>query len=159
MPSRDEGKWDLMSGEPGQTVFVVMRHPIAGDGHYLTGINMTFRFAAGYGNKSSTLEASTLSVVVLDLESRVEVETAYTSPPLGDVSLNPFEGYSAPVSVRATNLRVPNARPLLLALKIRNFQRNIQVQPPLPQTHTNTHHHHHHHHHRRTDSAGSSARP
>ena len=52
------------------------------------------------------------------------------SSSLDRFSFDRFEGYSPPLSASVTNLSVPNAKPMLLALRVANNDRNAQL--PLP---------------------------
>ena len=84
---------------------------------------------AGYGDANSTAKAANLSLVVLDAVNQSVVAVAYTSPPLGAYSYDDYKGYSPPVGANVT-VDVPNARALLLAVRVDNNERNLQILLP-----------------------------
>jgi hypothetical protein len=67
-----------------------------------------------------------MEVVAVDLETRAELGTVYTSPTLDKYDFG--SSYSPPIAVKATGLKIPNAKAVLLQVKFANNQRNVQVQ-------------------------------
>lgn len=135
-PSRGHGiVADLRSGSPGQVTTAVVSHPIWGVdspqaqlAHSIASLELSFRYAAGYGPAGGIREASTLSVVLLDAINQTEIATLYSSPPLADYSYDEFKGYSPPIKLRMVDLDIPNGRAVLVALRFHNNDRNLQVQ-------------------------------
>ena len=118
----------IRSGGPGQTSLVEIGTGVIGNGHRLSAISLQFRYTAGYTPaKGQTKLAPTVSVQLLDVKSKALVATLLTTPPLGEYSFDAFTGHSPPISLEVKGLEVPNDAPLVLALKITNNDRNLQI--------------------------------
>lgn len=135
VPSRAGGGEgvDVRSGQPGGTAWLVNAHPIYGKAHNVTSLGVALSYIAGFsppsdGNASAQKAAAVASVHLLDAVSRVDIAGAIvTLPPLSKYSYDHFIGYSPPIRARIANLSLPNGRPLLVALKIENRERNAQI--------------------------------
>lgn len=127
--SRTGGLKDIRSGTPGQNTSVVILHLLQGLGHYIKTVDMTYRYAAGYSPpKNQTKLGSIFSLALVDASTQNILQTIYTSPVLDKYSFDDFHGYSPPINVSISNLKVPNSKPVLLVLKFQNNQRNLQIQ-------------------------------
>jgi hypothetical protein len=117
---------DINTGKPGSVSSGTVGHPIAGGGHYITKVSMSFRYLAGYSPpKGQTKNASTLSINLLDAATGKSVTAApiYTSPPLGNYSTS----YSPLQMVVVDGLKIENSKSVLLQLQFNNNQRNLAV--------------------------------
>eukprot|EP00911_Craspedida_sp_UC1_P000447 UC1_evm4s337 len=127
-----QGLQDIRSGSPNQNTSVVVAHPIAGAGHYVEEIDLAFRYVAGY--EAPKGQGSIIHVDLVDAAAAANtgtapaVATVYTSAPLDAYSFDHYSGYSPPVKVHISNLKIKNSRPLLLRLRFENRKRNLQVQ-------------------------------
>merc|ERR1711865_251027 len=119
---------NIRSGNPGQVSSVLIGTGIIGNGHQIDSISFSFRYVAGYspapGQQS---KAPTIRLVVLDLATKKEIKTVLQTGPLGNYSYDHFTGYSPLISVHATNLAIPNTKPVVIAMEITNNQRNLQI--------------------------------
>ena len=127
--SKQPGAQDVRTGGPGGSPLLINRHPLYGASHRLTTLAFSFRYVAGYGDANSTAKAANLSLLVLDAVNQSVVAVAYASPPLGKYSYDDYKGYSPPVGANVT-VDVPNARALLLAVRVDNNERNLQILLP-----------------------------
>lgn len=122
------GGSSIRSGGPGQTSVVEIGTGLVGNGHRLSAVSLQFRYTAGYTPAlGQTKLAPVVSVLLLDLKSRAVVATLLTTPPLGEYSWDNFKGHSPPIEVKAKGLEVPNNATLVLAFKIVNNDRNLQI--------------------------------
>ncbi len=137
--SRQPGFQDLRSGSPGTNASALVLHPIGGTtpdgkGHYITGASIRFRYVAGFtpGAGQPAKTGSQVALVLVDAaDPETEVATLAVSPPLDKWSFDNYKGYSPPVTLRAdaSTTRVKDAPSrLLLAIKIINNDRNLQIQ-------------------------------
>ena len=126
---------DIRTGDPGQVSTAVIGHPIWGaasptdpKAHSVAGLSLSFRYVAGYTPPAGvTKMGPTVSVVLVDAANQSDVATLYTSPELNKYSFDDYKGYSPPINIAVSNLRVPNGRALLVALRIHNNERNLQI--------------------------------
>ena len=127
--SREAGEMDVRSGNPGEVSWLVNRHPIYGVSHALAAANASFRYAAGYTPPAGGRALGALvSLHVLDMETRADLGGALIQwPSLDNYSFDNYHGYSPPMPRRRSRLSVANAKPVLLALRIDNRQRNVQL--------------------------------
>lgn len=126
--ARTSGHASIRSGNPGQVATFTVGSGLAGAGHRISSVKMSFRYLAGYTPApGETKKAPTVRVLLLDLESRKEVACLFTSQPLGNYSFDHFSSFSPPVTVAATSLAVPNDSPLIIALEVSNHDRNLQI--------------------------------
>jgi len=133
MASRDPGHQDVRSGSPNAKSSVTITPQLQGQGHDIEGIKLSFRYAAGYTPRPGTKDpplGSTLSVVLIDAATQAELATVYTSPPLDKYSFDTFKGYSPPIDVDVSGLKIPNAKPVQVQLRFTNNGRNVQLQLP-----------------------------
>lgn len=122
------GGASIRSGGPGQTSVVEIGTGLVGNGHRLSAVSLQFRYTAGYTPApGQTKLAPVVSVLLLDLKSKAVVATLLTTPPLGEFSWDNFKGHSPPIAVEARGLEVPNNATLILAFKIVNHDRNLQI--------------------------------
>jgi hypothetical protein len=128
--SREPGHTDLRSGSPGQNSSAVVMHPLFGVGHYVDRVTMSFKYTAGYtpGAGQPAKLGSQLVLVLLDAATSKELQTVWTSEPLDKYSFDNYKGYSPLQKVDAKGFKVPNSALVLLALKVINNQRNVQLQ-------------------------------
>merc|ERR1712166_1181127 len=114
---------NIRSGNPGQVSSVLIGTGIIGNGHQIDSISFSFRYVAGYspapGQQS---KAPTIRLVVLDLATKKEIKTVLQTGPLGNYSYDHFTGYSPLISVHATNLAIPNTKPVVIAMEITSTQ-------------------------------------
>ena len=129
--SATHGYTDMRSGSPGQNSSVELNSLLVGEGHYLSSVSMAYRYIAGYGcsdpGKACNKKASTLSVALVDSSTGAEIQTVYTSPPLGDYDFSKGK-YSPTMRVNVDGLKIPNSKPIMLKLKFANNERNLQLQ-------------------------------
>lgn len=126
--SRLPGAKDLRSGDPGGVALIVLNTPIFGESHWLSDVKLSFRYLAGYTPRAGEKKnASTVELVVLDGSTHSVLQSLYTSPPLDKYSWDHGDKYSPPVQVSLSGLRIPNAAGVVLALKVQNNQRNLQI--------------------------------
>ena len=130
--SRTSGAQDIRSGGPGDVAWLVNRHPIWGLSHNLTELHASLSYAAGYTPPAGVRKlGATVSLHVLDLATKVDLSGALlTWPPLEQYSWDQWRGYSPPLRASVSHLAIANARPLVLALRVVNHERNVQM--PLP---------------------------
>ena len=127
--SRQSGYEDVRSGGPGENSTVTVMHPLAGAGHFIERVSLSFRYVAGYTPPpGQTKKGSQVQVLLLDSETSQTLAVGATSEPLDQYSFDNFKGYSPPVIIDASGLRIPNSKPVLVALKLINNERNIQIQ-------------------------------
>lgn len=124
--SRLPNHMDIRSGNPGETTKVVLEDEIVGQGHYLDTVTVGYKYVAGYGPIGS-LDATTMSLVVIDAASKAEIKTIYTSPVLNEYVFAPFKGYSPTINVTVKNLQIPNGNVLQIAMKFNNNKQNVQI--------------------------------
>lgn len=55
------------------------------------------------------------------------LKAVYTSPPLGNYSYDDFKGFSPPIHVAASGLRLAYQGRLFVTLKVINHDRNLQI--------------------------------
>ena len=132
--SRQAAAFDIRTGNPGSSSWLINTHPIYGASHALIEVNATFSYSAGYTPpKGQPKLASNVSLHLLDAVTRADVSGPLLSWPsalLGSYSYDDFHGYSPPLSALVSGLSIPNAKPLVIALRVDNNQRNLQI--PLP---------------------------
>ena len=117
------GVGSIRTGGPGEVALVPIGSGLAGHGHAIESLSLSFRYAVGY----STGTAPTLRVVLLDLATKQELKAIYTSGPLDCCAWSPFASYSPPTKVHATGLHVVSANPVTIALEVTNNERNLQI--------------------------------
>ena len=110
----------------GGTAWLTNRHPLYGLSHNVTTLSFGFRFVAGYTSPGKL--GATASVHILDMATRKDL----TGPlmqwkNLSGYSFDHFKSYSPILSATVDTLQVSNSKPLLLAVKISNNQRNVQI--------------------------------
>jgi len=124
------GAANLRSGGPGGVGLFKVGSPagIVGDGHRIDAISMSFRYLAGYTpSDPTTVEASTVRLLVLDNATQKLLKALPSTEPLGNYSWDHFTGYSPPISMHYSDMDIPNDRPVALALEVTNNQRNLQI--------------------------------
>jgi hypothetical protein len=66
-------------------------------------------------------------LAIVDATTQAEIQTIYTSPPLGDYDF--AKGiYSPAIDVNVKGLKIPNSKQVMLKVKFQNNDRNLQVQ-------------------------------
>merc|ERR1712085_17362 len=124
------GSTSLRSGHPGGVSVIKVGSPagIVGNGHRIDSISMSFRYIAGYTPKDpSLLRAPTVRLLVLDHATQEVLKQLPSTEPLGNYSCDHFVGYSTPISMRSSDLDIPNDSPVDIALQVTNNQRNLQI--------------------------------
>lgn len=94
-------------------------------------ISMAFRYIAGYGCGGKTpckKQPGTVSLALVDATTQRHIQTVYTSPPLGEYDYDNYKGYSPPIEVNLSGLKIVNSKPVMLKLLFVNNQRNMQIQ-------------------------------
>merc|ERR1719469_1547918 len=126
--SRTSGGANICTGGPGSTSVILIGSQIAGQGHLLESVSMSFRYLAGYTpSQGKTKKAAVVKVQVRDLATDAILATLFTSDPLGDYSWDVFTSYSPLINVSVTNLSIPNDSPVVIALEVTNNDRNLQI--------------------------------
>lgn len=126
--SATSGLSNIRSGDPGQTTRVTFASALKAPGHLLDSVSMSFRYLAGYTPpEGAERKASSVDVLLVNAATDKVASTLLQTPPLGDYSWDDFHGYSPPIAVNATNLRLPNDEPLLLVMEFHNNERNLQI--------------------------------
>jgi len=127
--SRESGYQDLRSGASGQTTSATITHPLIGEGHYITSVNMSYRYTAGYNCLPDACESPPhFELVAADGITNVDLAILYTSPALDKFSYDHYTGYSPLQRVHVDGLRVPNSKLVVLKLKLINGKHNMQLQ-------------------------------
>ena len=121
--AKSSGAANLRTGGPGQVSTILIGTGLVGSGHTIDSLSMSFRYSAGYTGPG---KPATVSVVLLDSNFQM-LKTIYTSKPLGNYSYDHFTGYSPPIQVHATGIGLSNDAMVVLALKVTNNQRNLQI--------------------------------
>lgn len=122
------GNSAIRSGGPGKTSLVEIGSGLIGYGHRLKAVSLQFRYTAGYTPAAGQVKkASTVSVLLLNCRSKAVVATLLTTPPLGEYSYDHYTGHSPPIKIELDGLEVPNDEALVLALRITNNDRNLQI--------------------------------
>ena len=75
--SKVKGFVDIRSGSPGQNTTATIMHPLIGEGHYITDVDLTFKYIAGYAPSPGYGALYPTRVFIVD--SRTQVCT--TTPP------------------------------------------------------------------------------
>ena len=130
MASKTPGFTDVRTGSPSTNSSMLLNAQLVGEGHFIESVSMSFKYIAGYGctpSKPCTKKASTLSVALVDVTTQVEIQTIYTSPPLGDYDFAKGT-YSPAIDVNVKGLKIPNSKQVMLKVKFQNNERNLQVQ-------------------------------
>ena len=85
-------------------------------------VTVPLRYVTGYTPPPDAPppSAANLSLHALDAGNGSSLGVLWTSGPLGNYSFDRYEGYSPPVVGGTDGLRVPNARPITLALQVHN---------------------------------------
>jgi len=122
MPSKTPGFTDIRTGSPAQNSSILLNSQLVGEGHYIESVSMAFRYIAGYGcsdpEKPCNKKASTLSVSLVDVTTKAEIQTIYTSPPLGDYDF--AKGiYSPPIDVNVKGLKISNSKQVMVKVNVR----------------------------------------
>ena len=122
MPSKTPGFTDIRTGSPAQNSSILLNSQLVGEGHYIESVSMAFRYIAGYGcsdpEKPCNKKASTLSVSLVDVTTKAEIQTIYTSPPLGDYDF--AKGiYSPPIDVNVKGLKISNSKQIMIKVNVR----------------------------------------
>ena len=133
VPSRLSGDTDVRTGNPGDTAWLYNTHPIYGLSHAVGEVHAALSYAAGYTPAAGEHKnASSASLHLVDALTREDVSgPLLTWPALGEYSFDDYHGYSSPMANAAANFSVGNAKPLLLALRISNNERNLQLPTSL----------------------------
>ena len=126
--SRVEGATDVRTGDPGGTGWVVSSHAVyggdvaGGAAHYLSHAAVSFRYVAGFTPQPGAPPppAANVSLHALDAANGTSLGVLWASGPLGNYSFDRYVGYSPPITGSADGLRLPNARPITLALQVHN---------------------------------------
>ena len=144
LPSTAEGDWqmsggaglagdnpsgapELRTGGPGESSLLVNRHPLSGGSQRLTSVSFTFQYIIGYGGPASTAQAPDLSLVVLNADDKsVVAEVAYETPLDKQYTFDSFTSFSPPI-IAIVSVDVPNTGDLLLAVRVNNNARNLQL--------------------------------
>lgn len=126
--SKLPGQTDIRSGYPGTTSVAVVEQPLAGLGHVITAVSVSFQYVSGYGCKvGDCTGAANVSLAVVDAVNHAVVATVWSSPALDAASYDSFTGYSKPVTGGDTGLSVSWPRETMLALVLHNNKRNLQI--------------------------------
>lgn len=124
--SKKAGVTDIRSGNPGEVTSAAVAHPIASQGHYISSVSFTYQYVAGYGAAGAP-GGSTLSLVLVDSQTGLDVQSLYSSPPLADYFYDFFTGYSPAVVTEIKDLRVDCQHAMQMVLRFQNNQRNLQI--------------------------------
>merc|ERR1719469_566099 len=122
--SKKQGVTDVRSGNPGEVTTATVGHAIESAGHYITNVDFTYQYVAGYGVDGV---ATTLSLVLVDSVTGLDLQTVYESPPLADYSFDQFVGYSPLIVAHASDLKINSPHAMLMVLRFQNNQRNAQI--------------------------------
>lgn len=108
---------------------LVNAHPIYGLAHNVTRVTVNLSYVAGYSPQPGEHKAAAVaSLHLLDMQTRKDLSgPLVTFPPLSAYSYDNFTGYSPPLLASVANLSFPNAKPFLIALRIVNHDRNVQI--------------------------------
>merc|ERR1712151_49838 len=86
------------------------------------------RYLAGYTPPDGqTKKAAVVKLQVRDFAKDTVLATLFTSEPLGEYSWDRFTTYSPLINISTTNLKIPNAVPVVIALEVTNNDRNLQI--------------------------------
>jgi hypothetical protein len=119
---------DIRSGDPNEVTVARLSSLLAGEGHYLEDVSLTFRYVAGYTPAPGTTAAgSTVDLVVVDGLTGKDVATVWRSPVLDAYSYDHYTNYSPPITASGTGLHLANWQPLALELRFTNNARNLQL--------------------------------
>jgi len=123
--SRTSGAASIRTGGPGQTSLIQIGTGLLAPGHAIDSVSLSFRYLAGYTIPNK--QASVVEIVLVTRDTATVRATLFTSPPLGNYSWDRFTGFGPPIAVHATGLNVPNDEVLVLALRVVNHERNLQI--------------------------------
>ena len=90
--SRQSGYEDVRSGGPGENSTVTVMHPLAGAGHFIERVSLSFRYVAGYTPPPGQERLSGTGAAGFKRRRRLPLTT---SEPLDQYSLT-TSGYSPP---------------------------------------------------------------
>ena len=122
------GTSSLRTGGPGQTSLIVIGSGLLAPGHIIDTLSLSFRYTAGYTPaKGVTKAAPVVRVVLIERDTRAVIKTLLTTPPLGAYSWDGWKEYSPRIPMHATEINVPNEKPVSIALEVTNNQRNLQI--------------------------------
>ena len=117
-----------LQGYPGTTTVAVVEQPLAGLGHTITAVSVSFQYVSGHGCEvGDCAGAANVSLAVVDAANHAVVATVWSSPALDAASYDKFTGYSKPVTGGNTGLSVSWPRDTMLALVLHNNKRNLQI--------------------------------
>jgi len=129
VPSRAAGGEDVRTGAPHQVALAANAHLIFGNGHYLSSVAVGFTYVSGYTPPAGQVKrGSNVTLHAFDAETSADLGVLWRSPELSNYSFDDFHGYSKPVNGSSTGLKIPNSRPIRLALKVYNNERNLQLR-------------------------------
>lgn len=125
VPSLIKGAIDIRSGNVGDNSTVILETLIAGKGHNLDSVSLSYKYVCGY-NSLKKKDGPALDIAVLDASDQV-VKVIYSSPVLNKYSFDHFKGYSPAIDITASNLALPNTYGLKLAILFHNNAGNLQL--------------------------------
>jgi len=129
VPSRVPPSLDARTGAPGQVSSLVGAHAIFGRGHYLSSVSVGLSYVSGYSPAPGQhKKGCNVTLHALDAETGSDLGLLWASPELSAYSYDHFTGYSKPVNGSVTGLKIPNSKPIRLALKVHNNERNLQLR-------------------------------
>ena len=129
VPSRTPPGQDVRTGDPGVVSTVVNSHTIFGGGHYLSSVAVGLTYISGYTPAPGQhKKGCNVTLHALDAATGKDLGLLWASPELSNASYDSFHGYSKPVNGSASGLKIPNSKPIRLALKVNNNERNLQLR-------------------------------
>lgn len=124
--SKLPGAMDLRTSGPGTDAMMTLVHPIAGKGHKIDQVSLTFRYLAGYDSGEGAWPVLTLDLV--SAETSKVVKTLYTSPPLDKYKFDARDEYSPPIHASSgTGLGIDNDEALFVRVTVKDNARNVQI--------------------------------
>jgi hypothetical protein len=129
VPSRVPPSLDARTGAPGQVSSLVGAHAIFGRGHDLSSVSVGLTYVSGYSPAPGQhKKGCNVTLHALDAETGSDLGLLWASPELSAYSYDHFTGYSKPVNGSVTGLKIPNSKPIRLALKVHNNERNLHFR-------------------------------
>ena len=123
--SKKAGVTDIRSGNPGEVTSATVSHAIESASHYISHVHFTYQYAAGYTDAAKA--ATTLSLLLVDSVTGLDLQTIYQSPPLANYSIDHYTGYSPLTHFHSGDLRIDSPHAIFAVLRFQNNERNVQV--------------------------------